>query len=195
MKKRIDNRGFTLVELIVASALMMIALTMIYSFLFASQQFFKRTSLRADTQSQLRTIMLGLRYEFATAESGTLELSDTPPLAGSLDTDERWFFVNTMPAPNDYEAFFLRTEDGDVPVFTALQLEDLAVTFATVEYDDVSGTTFEAMVEVTLTSGNVELVETFALLNEKRSDSMWGGGLDPSAGPHTFSAIGLKPAR
>ena len=54
-KIRRNNGGFTMVELLISIAIMLIVSTTIFSFMIYSSKFFSKTSIEADMQNRIRT--------------------------------------------------------------------------------------------------------------------------------------------
>lgn len=67
-----DDRGITLVELIVTMGIMVLVIIMIYSFFLLSNSLSKINSDKADAQAQTRLIYQGLQKEIETAQSITI---------------------------------------------------------------------------------------------------------------------------
>lgn len=186
-----DDAGFTLVELLVTFALMMLALTMIYAFLLASSRFYMNTSVRSDKQSQMRMVISGLKEEFKTAEDKTTDdyklllLTDTQigAAVSSMDTaGQRVYYFDQASGK-----LMLHAQGDPAPrlAWVDFDLPGLDVEF-TVDADN------DRIVRVRMRSEEVDLESDLALLN----GPAWAypGGLTPD--PATiYRGVRLIPSR
>lgn|GEM_PF-2854053 len=200
-----NESGFTLVELILASALLLMVLTMTYNFFEASHNFTRKNLRRSDLQGQLRVIMLGIKNELATAQGGWEDSStgsiEGAPVSfgndslGTPATGEVWYYVKN--------GELMKKDSSGVETIAFLTLvPELEVQFKPVIAGEteagVTSYDFQPLVEVTLISGEVSVTSEMALLNQK-SDG-WPfepSTLDPStfntSYPDGFPVIKLTP--
>ncbi len=160
------KQGFTLIEVLVSFALLAIILSLIYSVLSASNNFFGVNDRRADAQAQLRMIMAGLKKEVSTA--GYVEIADTSRIP--LNSVEEVYYAGVT-ASNDYT--LLHEVVGNTTVaFSNLALKELQITFSyssskpkilqvsmtTSEGYDLSGEILSPNVAVTGNTSGIKLV-------------------------------------
>lgn len=185
MKRLRNQKGFTLVELIIASGLLLLVLNMVYSFLFAGQNFYSRTSDRSDKQAQLRTIMLGLKEEFKTAKGGANVAEGVPYfqlLTSGFDTvtltgDQRMYYFEDG-------KFWTRNAGGAArPAYVDFDLPNLTVEFSTVVGND-------RVIEVKLASNEFNLTEIIALNNVNISSD---GDYNDEFDPQIYYGVVLEP--
>ncbi|HZK61910.1 MAG TPA: prepilin-type N-terminal cleavage/methylation domain-containing protein [Anaerovoracaceae bacterium] len=128
-KKLWNQKGFTLVELIVTMGLLMLIISLIYSFFLISNNFGKMNSDKADAQAQSRLIFEGLKKEVATAKTGFLVIatSDSPEnILGLIKDGEYAYFV--------YNGVYSKMNfAGEIePAFGNLGLDTIAVSYEVV---------------------------------------------------------------
>ena len=190
--RKTDQKGFTLVELVVASGILILVLTMIYSFAMASTSFYDRTSKRADKQAQLRVVMLGIKEELKTAAVDSVKLltdveADNDDLI--LDsyfpgTGGYYMFFSAVDAADGNNKLWRLDEGGNRrTAYVDFQLPDLIIEFK-VSADNTK------LINVRLESDGVSVEGDLALLNAEARDLV-GGDPDPA---ETYYGIILTQA-
>ena len=186
--KLMDKRGFTLVEVIIASGLLMLALSMAYSFMLSSVRFYKEAVSRSEKQGQMRVILAGLKEELKTADAADFWLireedisaiiTDASFLTGPsgrrlyyFDVSAGKFYVHHSSEPARRVAFV----DLDLPGF------DLRF-----ELDDAN----DKIVDVYMSSEGVKLSGHLALLNA--TAEAYGA---PGASGEVYRGVILSPAK
>jgi len=194
MNRHTRAKGFTLVEVILAFALMTLALIMIFSFMLAGQRFFKHNAARADIQGQMRVVMLGLKEELKTAASGSVMLVETPSnIADAIayihgaaaSSDERLIYDN-----GSGRLMRLHAGAGEArPAYIDLKLPDFDVSFTVADGNP-------SLIIVTLTSGDVTLTGELALRNaEALAFNSDPANIYPADSTVHYAGIMLTPAR
>jgi len=169
MNKLKKFKGYTLIEVVLAGALLFIALSLMYNIVSTSQLFYDKTRKRADIQSQMRVIMLGLKEEFRTASNNSFRLLK------KSDLDEVKLKLNSS---NDLRMYYYEngklykqdTQTGPpITAFIDFNIPDFTLEFEMV-VNEISGVlnyvnNNSKLVKVSLKSGDIELISDFALLN------------------------------
>jgi len=184
-----SNKGFTLIELILASALTLLTLSMIYSFMLASYQFFKKNQERADIQGQLRTIMLCLKEEFKTADKGTFFLLKDDlaideainDLSDTNYTEGRIFYYDSLAQKLKKIEYTNPSRDKSVIAFIDFKLPNFEIIFSTNQ-------NYKNIINVLIKSNNIELEGELALLNAEAPEYIMGGN-------NEYIGVILKPTR
>lgn len=164
-----NNKGVTIIELLVSILLLMIVLSLIYSFFIFSVNFGKLNTDKADGQAQSRLISQGLQKEVATSALLVIATSDSPSdVQGLMQPGEYAYFI--------HEGSYSRMDySGNIEVaFGNLDLESLNVTYTKVENN---------LLKVTI-SGNGFLLE-----NEIYSPNV---SINVVAGAETKNVIIIK---
>lgn len=141
-----NNRGFTLVELMVVIALLSLVLAVIFQFFSFSGAMLTRTDELATQQSQGRMIVQGLRKDFGTAATIAIFDSSTPdtytPPAGS-------YSIYAM----DGQLYRKDSAGTATVIYTSFPANNLAVTFSS-----TSATIIHIAVTTTDASGAVRAI-------------------------------------
>lgn len=120
----INNKGFTLIEMVIVlmlASLAMISIFMIYDTSFAV---YKKTEEQIDAQSQFRLVIGILEEEVGTAtEVRLLHMDDIPD---PVPDGYKCIYVKT---DGDYGKFYSRTSTGETEYATPYPLRELSMKF------------------------------------------------------------------
>lgn len=118
-----DERGVTLVELIVSMGIMMLVIIMIYSFFILSDSLSRINSEKADAQAQTRLIFQGLQKEIETASLVLIGNTDDPKKTIQDNSADYAFYVEGGKLKR-------MAKDGTVTIpFGSLPLDFLSVAY------------------------------------------------------------------
>lgn len=141
-----NNKGFTLVELILTVALLGVVVTLASSMLFFGNRTFTNTNNQRELQSDMRLVTNFIEREVQNASN--LQILETLP--GTLDNSRRYIYIN-----ND-KVMFKAENQSAVEIPTTFDEIDYDVDFTksgntVVEYDlegNLSGTEFHFVSEI-----------------------------------------------
>ncbi len=97
--KRKEQFGFTLVEILVAMAVFVIAVVLIFSIYFVSQKFYQKTETKAELLQNARVILERITRELRQTQSIVTVLPQTPDNPSSPPANEIEFQDGHIPSP------------------------------------------------------------------------------------------------